>query len=862
MLSSRRCFSACRSWDSGIRRLRSAPVLFQRSSRLRVSVSPSSLGNRWSLRCYTGDGSTYYDAKVGDIRNIGIIAHVDAGKTTTTERMLFHSGLTKHLGNVDSGDTVTDFLPMERDRGITIQSAAITFQWPRPAECAPGVSPKTVNLIDTPGHQDFRFEVDRCMPVLDGAVCIIDSVKGVEAHTERVWASAQQFSIPRILYVNKLDRDGASFQRSVSEIASRLNSWPLVLQIPWWDKDNFVGVIDVVNSIGYRWKSLGVKTTYSQEKLKAVLGETNPTLLAQMDEAYEALINTLCELDEEFLDRDLDNMTPEIIRTTIRKLISTGDGKMVPVFAGSSLRNIGVDPLLDAVVDYLPSANERPPLEVSIDGVKSTLEQAIKNQSSGKNKRPVGISALASVFKVANDFNKHDATKSMLSFVRVYHGKLPATGEVWNATRGAAEHAMSMVQISANKTHQIPHLSTAQIGALKGLKDAKTGDTLILATNVGHKWTENPLSRLQVRPAEIPHPVAFITMAPQSRSGIKGVESALERLSREDPSLRYSYNDKEEVFILSGMGRLHIEVSLDRLKTVYGLEANIFGIEVEYKECILRSTGPQRHLFDGVVNSKSGKAACTVTLKPKSEDGEEGSYAAPIDEDNAVRIIFAENPDGSGWPEGFDPERTRHELLSGAAAALRTGPRLRRPVHGCVASVAYDPATDFFGAGTPSSHNVKAAYNAVKACLKDAHARSLVGILEPVMRVDIACPEGAADAIQHDISGARGGTVLEVMDRSAEVGAATAAVADATEGGERIPLDSVYVPRDPYESVQSLRDQKKGLVRMLEMKAIVPFKEMLDYDSKLRSMTAGRHSLAMSLDTFKQVTGPREKAIG
>lgn len=756
---------------------------------------------------------------------------------------------------------------MERDRGITIQSAAITFQWPRLAECAPGVSPKTVNLIDTPGHQDFRFEVDRCMPVLDGAVCIIDSVKGVEAHTERVWASAQQFAIPRILYVNKLDRDGASFQRSVSEIASRLNSWPLVLQVPWWDKDTFVGVIDVVNRVGYRWKSSGAKTTLDQEKLKAVLGETNPALLTQMDEAYQALLNALCELDEAFLDQDLDNMTPEIIKKTVRKLISAGDGKMVPVFAGSSLRNIGVDPLLDAVVDYLPSADERPPLEVSIDGVKSTLEQAIKNQSSGKNKRLVGISALASVFKVANDFNKHDAAKSMLSFVRVYHGKLPATGEVWNATRGAAEHAMSMVQISANKTHQIPHLSTAQIGALKGLKEAKTGDTLIVATHAGHKWTENPLSRLQVRPAEIPHPVAFITMAPHSRSGIKSVESALERLSREDPSLRFSYNDKEEIFVLSGMGRLHIEVSLDRLKTVYGLEANIFGIEVEYKECILQATEPQRHLFDGVVNSKSGKAACTATLEPKSEAGEEEEgYAVRVDEDNSVRITFVKNPDGSGWPEGFDLEKTRHELLNGAAAALRTGPRLRRPVHGCVARVAYNPATDFFGAGTPSSHNVKAAYNAVKACLKDAHAKSLVGILEPVMRVDITCPESAADAIQHDISGARGGTVLEVTDRSAEGPGAAAAEAVATDviqgGGQRIPLESVYVPRDPYESVQSLRDQKKGLVRMLEMKAVVPFKEMLDYDSKLRSMTAGRHSLAMSLDTFQRVTGAREKAIG
>ncbi|KAI6261572.1 hypothetical protein MCOR19_002144 [Pyricularia oryzae] len=822
-------------------------------------------------RFYSSPASSYYDAKVEDIRNIGIIAHVDAGKTTTTERMLFHSGVTKHLGNVDSGDTVTDFLPMERDRGITIQSAAITFQWPLPSDCSPGNPPKTINLIDTPGHQDFRFEVDRCMPVIDGAVCIMDGVKGVEAHTERVWQSAQQFRIPRIMYVNKLDRDGASFKRSVSEIASRLNAWPLVCQIPWWEKDVFVGVVDVITRTGIRWKSGGTKASYNTENLKKLLAETNPDLLTQLDEAHLALVDILCEHDERLLEGDLENITPEVMKRTIRELISDGSGKLVPVFAGSSLRNIGIDPLLDAVVDYLPNANERPPVEVSLDGVRSDLENVIdastKAQPVGKKKqfgnKKGTVTAVASVFKVAADFNRNDMSRGMLSFVRVYHGTLPADAEVWNSNRHKRERALSMLQISANKTQLIPHLSTGQIGALKGLKDAKTGDTLILVNGGFRSASEGPMARVQIRPAEIPNPVAFITMAPAARGNIKDLEAALERLSREDPSLRYSYNERDEVFILSGMGKLHLEVLLDRLKNVYRVEATIFGIEVEYKECLLESLAPNRFVFDQTVGGKAGKAACTVTLQPLPDQEDKKSTRAiskdmvRADENNLIEIKIKKNDYGT-FPEGFDYERTRHELLNGASAALRMGPRLRRPVHGTLVTIDYNPSTDYFGPNTPPSHNVKAAYNAVKTILKDAQSKSQVGILEPVMKVSIVCPEGAAEAVQKDIGGARGGVVYAVVDRNEKYDEASGGVDPA----DRINLDDVYVPRDPYDTIQSLRDPKKGLVRQLEIKARIPFAEMLNYDQLLRGKTGGRHSLDMELDTFERVVGPREKAIG
>lgn len=784
--------------------------------------------------------------------------------------MLFHSGVIKHLGNVDSGDTVTDFLPMERDRGITIQSAAITFQWPLPSECSPESPPKTINLIDTPGHQDFRFEVDRCMPIIDGAVCIMDAVKGVEAHTERVWQSAQQFRIPRIMYVNKLDRDGASFKRSVTEIASRLNAWPLVCQLPWWEKDVFVGVIDVITRTGIRWKSGGSKSVHSTESLTKVLTEANPALLTELDEAHLALVDALCEHDERLLEGDLENITPQVMKKTIRELISDGTGRLVPVFAGSSLRNIGIDPLLDAVVDYLPSANERPPVDVTLDRARSTLEQFIENndkgQSSPKKKsggnQKVSIAAIASVFKVAADFNRNDHSRGMLSFVRVYHGTLPANIDMWNSNRSKSERAMSMLQISANKTQNIPHLSTGQIGALKGLKEAKTGDTLILLNGGGRKSSDNPLGRIQIRPAEIPNPVAFITMAPAARGSVKDLETALERLSREDPSLRYSYNDRDEIFILSGMGKLHLEVLLDRLKNVYGVDATIFGIEVEYKECLLELVGPNRYIFDQVVGGKAGKAACTVSLEPlpdrqvaETADVVSGDTVR-ADENNLIEIKIKKNDYGT-FPDGFDYERTRHELLNGASAALRMGPRLRRPVHGTRVTIDYNPSTDYFGPNTPPSHNVKAAYNAIKTCLKDAQSKALVGILEPVMKVSIVCPEGVADAVQKDIGSARGGTVYAIIDRNERYNEAT-----TDDSSARIRLDDVYVPRDPYDTIQSLRDNKKGLARLLEIKARIPFAEMLNYDQLLRGKTGGRHSLDMELDTFERVVGPREKTIG
>ncbi|KAJ2966011.1 hypothetical protein NQ176_g10343 [Zarea fungicola] len=501
------------------------------------------------------------------------------GKTTTTERMLFYSGVTSRVGDVDSGNTVTDFLELERERGITIQSAAITFPWPRQENCPKGTQPKTVNLIDTPGHQDFRFEVDRCLPILDGAVCIIDSVKGVEAHTERVWGSAHEFRIPRLVYCNKLDREGASFRKSVLEIGSRLKGWPLVCQIPWWEKDEFVGVIDIIESVGYRYHDK--KTVrYKREELISKLELSNADLVKEIGIARQHLIEGLAEFDdvimEEFLAENTD-ISSSTIKEAIRRAIQRGDGRAIPVFAGSSFRHIGVEPLMDAITSYLPNPANRPDVHIRISGSSHKLYNALQGDS--KQAGAKNISSISSVFKVFEH-----PKEGIISFVRVYHGTLGRSAATFNTNMAISESPMGILQISADKTHDVQELSVGQIGALRGLKKARTGDTLITTTN--GKPPSTALRSLQVRPPEIPPPVAFLQVEPYGNVASQQLQAALENASRQDPSLRWSRDPKTEQFTVQGMGKLHLDVSLHNMRQKHKIDAEFGPIEVDYKECL------------------------------------------------------------------------------------------------------------------------------------------------------------------------------------------------------------------------------------------------------------------------------------
>lgn len=750
---------------------------------------------------------------------------------------------------------------MERERGITIQSAATSFNWPRVEDCQPGHEAKTINLIDTPGHQDFQYEVLRCMPVLDGAVCVMDSVKGVEAHTERVWAAAQLFRIPRIIFVNKLDRDGASFRKSVLDVASRLKAWPLVCQIPWWAGDDFVGVIDIIKREGYKWSSGGARKTYNRDALRSALESENPSLVGEIELAREQLIERLCEVDDEITMHFADhgaNLSDEMIKLSIRRAVSDGNGTVAPVFAGASLRNIGVEPLLDGVVDYLPNPEERPPIEVRTSQGTRKMEELIAQETAQLKQKGANI-AVASVFKVISDPHR-----GMLSFVRVYHGTLQRHATMWNSTQRIAEKPLVMMQILANKHNDIPHLKVGGIGALAGLKQARTGDTLVISPE---KTTDTLMRSIQIRPAVIPPAVTFISIETFSQSQEATLEKVLTNASREDPSLRWTKDEKAGHYILSGMGLLHLEVAIDNLKR-HKIDALFGTIQVDYKECMLSQTSPEQYVLDRPVGGKPGKTSCTAILGPmdaehhpaneswraranrlgyKDVDTSDDFHHSSLERDgNTINVNIIHPVSDS---KQFDLDVVCSNLRTGAISALYRGPRKGYPLHGCNIELTLDCEKDFYGLASPG-HYQQTGFHVVRNALKNAHDKELVGLLEPVMKVVIVCPEAVTAQVRHDIASRHGGNVLETEDLN-----------EGSPGQGEINLEEVYAPPDPYESISTLREDKKGTTRMLKLKAKVPLKDMLNYDQHLRSLTEGRHSIQMELDTFERVTGNREKLL-
>ncbi|KAI1197587.1 P-loop containing nucleoside triphosphate hydrolase protein [Nemania serpens] len=781
------------------------------------------------------------------IRNIGIVAHVDAGKTTTTEQMLYNSGALRHAGNVDHGDTVTDFLPMERQRGITIQSAAITFNWPKRDDHDLSTPLHIINLIDTPGHVDFRFEVERCMPILDGAVCVIDGVEGVEAHTERVWSSAQEFKIPRFIFVNKLDRDGASYKKSIQDIGLKLGGMPLVCQIPFWEGDTLKGVVDVITG-----RVVSLAGASDSPELLSAAG-VDGAIQDEIGRARERLIELLCEHDDELLELWTDHgkdLPSEPIKKSIRRVMKHGDGRLIPVFAGSSLKNIGVVPLLNAVNDYLPSPLDRPELEVRNGEETQSLSQILQPlQTSRKHQhKEAHVEALASVFKVVND-----SRRGMLTWIRVYHGAVKKNHPLWNTHLQAFERPLNIMQISASQNIEVPYLAPGQIGALTGLKTARTGDTLMVMSS--NKAPPPQFSHVQVRPPEIPPAVAFIVLDAFSPTGAKALEIALDNASREDPSLRWSKDEKTEQYTLSGMGTLHLEIARDRLEKHYKVEALWGKVVVDYKESLSMQTAPIRAVFDKTIAGHAGTAACTAVIEPLEKNFTDAlprfSY---IERDgNVIRVQFP------GESHAFDVEATRQHLINGAIAGLARGPRRGSPMYRCLVTLTYDGETDYSGTAS-GAHLSSAARKAVRDALAAAQQQEGIIILEPVMRVTIVCPEAATGVIQHDLHSARGGHVLEVRDLQDSSGGSGSASA-AEDNNVEINIDDIYAPPDSYEFQKSLRETRKGRLRMLQIEAQVPLAEVLEYDAVLRSKTSGHHTLTMALDTFERVTGTREKAL-
>ena len=779
----------------------------------RPLASPLSLKTLPRTYRHYGSLSTATPDSLAHTRNIGIIAHIDAGKTTTTERMLYYSGYTRRIGEVDEGSTVMDYLPAERARGITIQSAAITFNW-----TAPDHPVHTVNLIDTPGHADFTFEVERSIRVLDGAVTILDGVAGVEAQTEKVWRQAAKHDIPRIIFVNKLDRVGANFGATVREVATRLNAWPAVLQLPVYENDGrggedvLRGVVDVVEKRVFLYKAGDGQDI--DVKDYTWLETTNPALHQQALDAREALVELLSNHDDTIVESYLELGDPALIpgaslKRAIRALTLTGTGHIIPVLCGASFRNIGVQPLLDAVIDYLPSPLDRPATAIThgppTDRKETTLTPSLTNRT------------IALAFKVIND-----SKRGAMVFVRVYGGTLTKSTPLLNTTLNIREKAGSIQQMYADRTEKIDTLECGHIGVILGLKHTRTGDTLISETpSSSSPGARKPSKKatiehvipatLQLPTIPIPPPVFFASLEPYSLSDQKPLEAALALLLREDPSLQLTVDADSGQTLLSGMGSLHLEIARDRLVTELKARAEMGRILIAYRETISdAATGSDPDAF------------FTAAITPGA-----ASEAAHRFDANTAEITA----------EPLKDEEAQTSFLgaakSGIAAALSRGPYKGLPVHDVHVTLTGSPAEEPAVVATAARKAVTAALAAA-----DRHA-----VVEPVMKVIVTCVESDLGKVVGDL-GRRGGIVGGLGHRE-EVGL--------------VKIEDVWVPTHTGSGVGTA-DVEGGRGRR-EVDVVMPLRVCVDYLKALRSLTGGRASFIMEVSGWDRVPGGKEGEV-
>ncbi|KAL0486293.1 elongation factor G [Acrasis kona] len=526
------------------------------------------------------------------IRNVGIIAHIDAGKTTTTERILFFSGYSGHLGDVDDGDTVTDYMPQEIERGITITSAAITFPWRE----------HRVNLIDTPGHVDFTVEVERSVRVLDGAVAIFDAVTGVEAQTKTVWRQADRYQVPRIAYINKMDKPGASLELAVASMREKLPGEvnPICVQLPVGESEYFRAVIDLVEMKLIEWPETEKK---SRDIVKTPLKDLKEassfrSYIVEANKARQEMLDQLAEIDEEFqdvyLNNDACNITSEQTKKALRRVTLQGTG--CAVLCGTSLRNKGVQPLMDAIVDYLPSPLERPLLEKQSEGLTKVTTA----------KKPP-LRALA--FKVLND-----PRLGSLIFFRVYSGCLDPNSHVLNLSNNKKEKINKLYQMHANIPHEVKRIEAGNIGVAIGLKDTSTGDTLCDANMFGRKEAQF----LQLPTIRVPKPVFFVSIEAENQLMQDPLDKALESLQREDPSLRAHLDPETSQLLVSGMGELHLEIIKDRLEKEFKIDFTMGAVQIAYRETLHEKSQPAIHhsKLDRKLGGKHYFAEITIKLEP------------------------------------------------------------------------------------------------------------------------------------------------------------------------------------------------------------------------------------------------------
>ncbi len=505
-------------------------------------------------------------------RNIGIIAHIDAGKTTTTERILFYTGKTHRIGSVDDGTTVTDWMEQERERGITIVSAAVSAEW----------QGYQINIIDTPGHIDFTAEVQRSLRVLDGGIVIFDAVQGVEPQSETVWRQADRYGVPRICFVNKMDRLGASYERTVEMIRERLGANPINVQLPVGVEDTFKGAVDLLEEQAVVWEDdLGREPRWT---------EIPADLIAQATEARERMIEQIAETDDDLTLKYLEGevISVDELKTALRKAVIAG--KVTPVYCGSSLRNKGVQPLLDAVIAFLPSPEDVPPVE----GINPRNEEVINRPAEDE----APLSAL--VFKIVTD-----PYVGRLAYIRVYSGKLSQGSMVYNSVKGKRERIGRLLRMYADRREDIQDVLAGDIGAVLGLKGSFTGDTLCDASN-----------QILLEDITFPEPVISVAIEPKTAADQDKLGDTLRKLSEEDPTFRVRTDEDTGQTIISGMGELHLEVLVDRMLREFKMQARVGKPQVAYRESITRPVEKAEYRYIKQTGGRGQYGHVVLELKP------------------------------------------------------------------------------------------------------------------------------------------------------------------------------------------------------------------------------------------------------
>jgi elongation factor G len=629
---------------------------------------------------------------LNNIRNIGIIAHIDAGKTTTSERILYFTGSTYKLGNVDDGNTTTDFLPQERERGITIQSAVVTAFW----------KGFKINIIDTPGHVDFTAEVERALRVLDGGIIILSGVEGVQAQSETVWRQADKYHVPRIVYINKYDRVGVDFDKTVAAIREKFGARPALVQLPVGKEDTFVGILDVMEAKKYLF------TDPTGETYETV--ELDEREAAQVAEAREHLIEAVAEVDDEALEEYVATSTmewghvqPALRRATIANL-------MVPVFVGSSFRNKGIQPLLDGIVNYLPSPLDVKPAVGKIPGTDEKVD--VMSDVNGP--------LVALVFKIVSD-----PYVGILSYIRVYSGVMRSSSYVVNANKGDKQRVSRLLRMHANKREDVEELGAGDLGAIVGSRDVITGTTLC---------DEEKL--IQLETMHFPEPVVSVAVEPKTKADQQKLAASLAKFAIEDPTFRIKTDEETSETIISGMGELHLEIIIDRLLREYGVNAAVGEPQVAYREAIGREVVQQgRYIKQTGGHGQYGDVVLRIT------PGERGTG-----------IVFVNKTVGGSVPKQFVSS-----VEAGVREAVTSGPILGFPLVDVTVTL-----TD--GSYHPVDSSEMAFKIAASKALREGCTKASPFLLEPIMKLEIVVPKENIGDVIGSVT-ARRGTIGQIQDR-------------------------------------------------------------------------------------------------